>query len=141
MSPPSLRRSGGLIPWLCLATFLFTQYLYALRIPFINEDYSFLDVTRTSSLFSLWTGFGHSVGPWSRPWSQGFHYWLLERVLGTRVEGWHVVSFALGATALAVRGVLSPEQLSRAAKWKDRFRTVRDQWQDLVDDDEPARRP
>lgn len=45
------------------------------------------------------------------------------------------------ATALAVRGVLSAEQLSRAAKWKDRFRTVRDQWQGLVDEDEPARRP
>jgi uncharacterized membrane protein len=44
------------------------------------------------------------------------------------------------ATALAVRAVLSAEQLARAARWKDRFRTVRDQWQDLVDD-EPARRP
>jgi len=38
------------------------------------------------------------------------------------------------ATALEVRVVLTPEQLARAAKWKDRFQRLRKEMQELVDE-------
>src|SRR5439155_10355907 len=64
--------------------------------PFINEDYAFLDVTRGRSLFSLWHVTAASSDPWVRPWSQGFHYWLLQSLLGLHVGARHVVSLLLG---------------------------------------------
>ena len=93
-------RASWLVPAALLLAYLVTQYGSSVRIPFINEDYAFLDVTRGRSLFSLWHVTAASADPWIRPWSQGFHYWLLQSVLGLHVVAWHVVSLILGLSIL-----------------------------------------
>ena len=80
--------------------FLGTQYGYALRIPFINDDYIFLDRVRAASFASLWR-LDRPLFHWYRPWSRELHYWTLQHVFGTRELPFHLVSWAL---ALAVLG-------------------------------------
>ncbi len=108
VEPPSRGTSVGTIarqaqwsvPAVFLMVYLVTQYAWAAQAPFINEDYAFLDTTRSRSLFNLWLDPALRTGPWFRPWSQGFHYWLCQRMFGIRVEPWHAVSGALALTIL-----------------------------------------
>ena len=87
------------IPVALLLAFLLTQYWDVLWIPFINEDYAFLDMSGRHSAVSLLRDPGLYAGPWFRPLSQGLHYWSLQRVFGQEILGWHAVSMAL---ALAI---------------------------------------
>jgi len=77
-----------------LAVFLLTQYGYAWRVPFLNDDYVFLDVTRGTSFLSLWLP-RPAVWLWYRPWSRELHYWTLQGLFGTNVAPYHFASFAL----------------------------------------------
>ena len=74
----TLTRASWAVPVAMLSAFVVTQYGDALRIPFINEDYAFLDTTRGLTMLSLWREPGLYVGPWFRPWSQGLHYWFFQ---------------------------------------------------------------
>src|SRR6476660_1104861 len=73
---------------------LVAQYGDALRMPFLGDDYSILDKTRTASFLSLWTR-QKLLYYWYRPWSRELHYWILQHLAGTRVEWWHLASFVL----------------------------------------------
>jgi hypothetical protein len=77
-----------------LGIVLVSQYLYAVYIPFINEDYIFLDRSRTASFGSLW-GLQHLMFNWYRPWSREFHYWLVSHLFGPRELPFHLASWAL----------------------------------------------
>jgi hypothetical protein len=77
-----------------LIAFLATQYRDALRIPFINDDYIFLEKTRGASFGSLWGLEGLSFH-WYRPWSREFHYWWLQRAFGPSETAFHLASLAL----------------------------------------------
>jgi len=77
-----------------LTAFLASQYAYVLRLPFINDDYVFLDVTRAAPFSSLWVP-GRLVWLWYRPWSRELHYWTLQHCFDTDVAAWHVTSLAL----------------------------------------------
>jgi Dolichyl-phosphate-mannose-protein mannosyltransferase len=74
---------------------------YALAAPFLNDDYIFLDRTRGAGLGSLW-GTGSLMFGWWRPWSREFHYWFFQRLLGPRELGFHLISLAVVAAALAI---------------------------------------
>lgn len=88
------------MPAACILAYLISQFAPAMRVPFVNEDYAFLDATRGRSLFEVLRLPGLYVGPWIRPWSQGVHYWLLQSNFGLRVEAWHAANLLLGLIVL-----------------------------------------
>jgi hypothetical protein len=77
-----------------LLAFAASQYAAAFRVPFINDDYIFLDKTRASGFLALWRLENLSFH-WYRPWSRELHYWTLQRLFGARELPFHLVSFAL----------------------------------------------
>lgn len=77
-----------------LLAFLVSQYAAALTIPFINDDFIFLDKTRTAGFLTLWR-FEDLSFHWYRPWSRELHFWTLQRLFGAREMPFHLVSFAL----------------------------------------------
>ena len=97
-----VHRIAALVPALLLFLYLVTQYAGGWRTSFVNEDWSFLDLARGRSLFALLTDPALYVGPWLRPWSQGFHYWALESVFGMHVLPWHIVSALIALITLAL---------------------------------------
>jgi hypothetical protein len=102
-SHAAARGSGGIplvILLVLLALYLASQYGDALSIPFINDDYVFLDKTRDASFGSLWEPRALAFN-WYRPWSRELHYWSLQRLFGARELPFHLVSFGL---ALGVLG-------------------------------------
>lgn len=98
-------RAGRWRPWsvpAALAAFLVTQYGYALRVPFINDDFVFLDQTRGLSFPALWAWHGEWVGLYYRPWSRELHYWVLQRLFGADPLPFHLASFALWLGVLSL---------------------------------------
>ena len=102
--PPRPRSArGGLPPWAAvalLALYLASQYRDALLVPFINDDFLFLDKTRGASFFSLWAPQGLAFN-WYRPWSRELHYWVLQGLFGPRELPFHIASFVLAIGVLA----------------------------------------
>ena len=70
-----------------LGLFLASAYADAWSIPFINDDYIFLDKTRGASFLSLWAPKALAFH-WYRPWSRELHYWARseERRVGKECE-------------------------------------------------------
>ncbi len=85
--------AGGLL------AFFFTQYASAFSIPFINDDYSFLDKTRAVGFLDLWR-FENLTFQWYRPWSRELHYWTLQRLFGVHEVAFHLASLALWLAVL-----------------------------------------
>lgn len=83
-----------------LTIFLASQYAGAWSVPFINDDYIFLDKTRFASFLSLW-GPEALAFHWYRPWSRELHYWALQHLFGTRELPFHLVSWTLALAVLA----------------------------------------
>jgi hypothetical protein len=77
-----------------LLVFLASQYRAALAVPFINDDYVFLDKTRSSGFLALWRIRDLSFH-WYRPWSRELHFWTMQRLFGARETPFHLASFAL----------------------------------------------
>ena len=83
-----------------LALFLFARFHDAFDIPFLNDDYVFLDHVSRKGFTDLW-GFRDLVFRWWRPWSREFHYWWLERAFGPNETPFHVASLVLSGAVLA----------------------------------------
>ena len=79
---------------------------HALGVPFINDDYVFLDKVRTRSITSLW-GFDQLTFGWWRPWSREIHYAVISRVFGARELPFHLASFAIALGVLGMYFVLA----------------------------------
>jgi hypothetical protein len=93
---PGARRALASPWWVAggLLAFLASQYAAALTVPFINDDYIFLDKTRASGFLALWR-FEDLSFHWYRPWSRELHYWTLQRLFGARETPYHLASFTL----------------------------------------------
>jgi hypothetical protein len=90
---------GPLLVIAALVGLLVLQYGYALGVPFINDDFVFLDKTRSSDFTSLWLP--HDLAfHWYRPWSREFHYWALQRFFGPHEAPFHLASFGLWVLVL-----------------------------------------
>jgi hypothetical protein len=90
---------GALAVIAALAGLLLLQFGYAIGVPFINDDFVFLDKTRTADFTSLWLP--HDLAfHWYRPWSREFHYWALQRFFGPHETPFHVASFGLWVVVL-----------------------------------------
>jgi hypothetical protein len=98
-----------LVPWLVLAGLLaFTalQYGYALHTPFINDDYIFLDKTRSPTLATVWAP-RDLLFHYYRPWSRELHYAVLQRVFGPRELPFHLAGVALWVAVMGLYFVLA----------------------------------
>lgn len=82
---------------LLLAAYVVIAYGRALTLPFISDDYFFLDKIRDTSFFELWKP-ERLYFHWYRPWSREFHYWVLFRLVGHRETAYHAISFGLWLT-------------------------------------------
>ncbi len=96
------RDAAGLV---LLAAFLLASFGDALRLPFLNDDYVFLDLTRRASFGSLF-GLDHLAFGWYRPWSRELHYWLAQRVFGASEPAFHALNLLLGMAVLAAYAML-----------------------------------
>jgi hypothetical protein len=83
-----------------LGLFLFARFGDAFRLPFLNDDYVFLDHVRGKSFASLWS-FRELAFHWWRPWSREVHYWWLERAFGPVEWPFHLMSLLLACAVLA----------------------------------------
>jgi len=106
------RKDASLIA--LLIAYVLVVYWRALPLPFINDDYVFLDKVRTASFLDLWKP-ERLYSLWYRPWSRELHYWLLSRLLGPNEAAFHVVNFVLSLTVAGLYWKLA-ERLTR-----DRF--------------------
>ncbi len=102
---PILRagRAGGLV---LLLLFLFVRYRDAFGLPFLNDDYVFLDHVVRKGFTNLW-GFTDLAFNWWRPWSREFHYWWLQRTFGPSEAPFHLASLALSVSVLAAYWALA----------------------------------
>src|SRR5262245_36100140 len=107
MHPDEPPRSQGLARpprWLLgLLVVAFAALVYApmLNVPFIGDDYVFLDKTRDASFGALWS-FGNTDFGWYRPWSRELHFWTLQHLLGAREPGFRVASLLVWLGMLGV---------------------------------------
>src|ERR1051325_1484554 len=91
-----VRAIGSLLPSL----FLFVRYRDAFVIPFLNDDYVFLDKVAGRGFGALW-GPPNVALTWWRPWSREFHYWWLRRAFGPVEWPFHLVNLVLACGVLA----------------------------------------
>ncbi|MCC6350804.1 MAG: hypothetical protein IT347_14550 [Candidatus Eisenbacteria bacterium] len=89
------------------------RYRDAFRLPFLNDDYVFLDATAHRPFASLW-GFDRLFFHWWRPWSREWHYWLLQRLGGPSEPLFHLANLLLAFLALALFHDLARSLLGRA---------------------------
>jgi len=98
--------AGRAIGLLLLVAFLIVRYHDAFHLPFLNDDYVFLDHVRGQPFTALW-GFRNLAFHWWRPWSREFHYWWLERAFGPQEPAFHVASVVLAGGVLAAYWALA----------------------------------
>lgn len=98
--------AGRTIGMAFLVLFLFARFRDAFGLPFLNDDYVFLDHVRDKGFGDLW-GFRDLAFHWWRPWSREFHYWWLQRAFGAVEWPFHLASFVLAGGLLAAYWALA----------------------------------
>ena len=106
--------AGRALGLFLLCLFLFARFGDAFGIPFLNDDYVFLDHVARRSFTSLW-GFTELAFHWWRPWSREFHYWWLQRAFGPSEGAFHAASFVLSGAVLAAYWALARRLAGTAA--------------------------
>ena len=76
-------------------------YADSLRLPFVRDDYFFLDKVRGAGFAELWAP-RDLISGYYRPWGRELHFWALERAFGLQVVPWHLTSAALWLAVLAL---------------------------------------
>jgi hypothetical protein len=106
--------AGRAVGLFLLLLFLFARFRDAFGLPFLNDDYVFLDHVRDKGLTDLW-GFRDLAFHWWRPWSREFHYWWLQRAFGPNEWPFHFASLALTAGMLGAYWALARRLAGAAA--------------------------
>src|SRR5262245_2972765 len=103
--PPSTRTWRWLLAAL-LVLFAAATYGPNVALPFMSDDYVFLDHTLNAPFRSLWSR-SHTDFGWYRPWSREFHFWAVTHLAGPSEIAFRCVGIALWASALLLyAGVL-----------------------------------
>lgn len=84
-----------------LAVFAVLTYRAAFRIPFLADDYLFLERAWKVSFASLW-GMHGLIFDYYRPWSRELQYWLGLHLFGPVEWPFHVMSFVLWVGTLTL---------------------------------------
>lgn len=106
--------AGRAVGLFLLLLFLFARFRDAFGLPFLNDDYVFLDHVRDKGIGQLW-GFRDLAFHWWRPWSREFHYWWLQRAFGPSEWPFHLASLTLAAGVLAAYWALARRLAGAAA--------------------------
>ena len=106
--------AGRAVGLFLLLLFLFARFRDAFGLPFLNDDYVFLDHVRERGFGNLW-GFSDLAFHWWRPWSREFHYWWLQRAFGPTEWPFHLASLALAAGVLGAYWALARRLAGAAA--------------------------
>lgn len=83
-----------------MLVFAAIAYYSILHVPFIGDDYVFLDKTRTATFGDLWSLRNTDFG-WYRPWSRELHFWVLQRLFGPNETGFRIAGLLLWLAMLA----------------------------------------
>jgi len=86
---------------LTLAGFVSIAYGPSLRLPFIADDYIFLDRTRWARVQDL-ASFANVDFRWYRPWSREIHFWALQRLFGANPVPFRLAGALLWIAALGL---------------------------------------
>ena len=128
MSPSSLRPRPGpqaglryahALALACLLGFALVVYGPALDLPFLGDDYVFLDKTRFARFTELWS-FANTNFGWYRPWSRELHFWVLQRLVGAHELAFRTVSVMLWLWGLLAYMSLVREFASRRTRSEER---------------------
>jgi len=65
-----------------LASFAFLVIGRRIGLPFVGDDYVFLDKTRASSFVKLWSPVTSVDSGGTGPWSRELHFWVIQRLFG-----------------------------------------------------------
>ena len=110
--PPSWRDVGW--PAALVVAVVATLYADVLRIPFVNDDFVFLDRVRGAGFAALWSNVRTPFN-WYRPWSRELHYWTLQHAFGSNSPAYHVVSLVLLVLVVAAYAYLVSRLAGRGA--------------------------
>jgi len=102
-----------LVAALALAAYVALAWPGAWRLPFMGDDFVFLDAA-ARPLPALFSPHEAAFG-WWRPWSRGFHYWTLLHVAGPSPLAFRIAGVALWITALLLFGHLARRVLEPRA--------------------------
>lgn len=94
------RDASWLVHLLVLAAAL-AFYVPTLSIPFLGDDYVFLDKTRLAHFNELWSRTNTDFG-WYRPWSREFHFWTLQNLFGADPIAFRIANLVLWVAGLFV---------------------------------------
>lgn len=97
---------------LLLAVFAAVAYAPALSLPFVGDDYVFLDKTRDATFWNLWAFWNPDLG-WYRPWSRELHFWALQKTVGLHELGFRTIGILLWITALSLYAAIVRRLASR----------------------------
>jgi hypothetical protein len=98
---PSIERTQRALLVGTLLAFAAVAYGPVASLPFVGDDYVFLDKTRTAGFLDLWSR-GNTDFGWYRPWSREFHFWLLQRTVGLNEAAYRLVGLTLWVAALCL---------------------------------------
>ena len=85
---------GWLMVGSLLLIFALSQYGYGIALPFVNDDYFFIDRARADGLWGAIDP-ARSLFHWYRPISTGLHFWIVDHVSGGSAAGFHLANLIL----------------------------------------------
>lgn len=86
---------------LLLLFFAAVAYGPSLGLPFVGDDYVFLDKTRNATFTGLWS-LRNVDFDWYRPWSREFHFWVMQRLFGANETIFRLFGVGLWTVALCL---------------------------------------
>jgi hypothetical protein len=88
-----------------LLAFAALAYGPSIRLPFMADDYVFLDHTLQARFTDLWSTKNSDFG-WYRPWSREVHFWCIQSIAGPSEAAFRLVGVLLWITGLVLYAVL-----------------------------------
>ncbi|MBI1797545.1 MAG: hypothetical protein HYR74_10890 [Candidatus Eisenbacteria bacterium] len=84
-----------------IAIYILLQGLFALGMPFVGDDFVFLEKVEHASFASLWAT-DRLPFHYFRPWSREFHFWALLQAFGPNPFAFHFANLLLAAVTAGV---------------------------------------
>lgn len=101
---------------IALAGFAFVAYGPDLTLPFVGDDFVFVDETMHAPFRSIWSR-SNGAFRWYRPWSRECHFWMIQHLAGPSPLAFRLVGLALWFAALALYMRLLGKFMDRRSAW------------------------
>lgn len=100
---PALSNGKVWAGWILVLTAVAVMYVPTIGIPFLGDDYVFLDRTRLAGFGQLWSRNNTDFG-WYRPWSRDFYFWFIQHLAGANASVFRAANLTLWMTSLLIFG-------------------------------------